>query len=102
METFGERLRRLREAAGLTQERLTEASGVNLWTLRGYEQGRREPGWKVAIHLARALNVTVEAFADCVSQEDQAGGKGGAPKSAKPRPAATGQRKPRARPKKGK
>jgi transcriptional regulator with XRE-family HTH domain len=102
METFGERLRRLREKAGLTQDQLTAASGVNLWTLRGYEQNRREPGWKVAIHLAKALNVAVEAFADCVSQDDQAGRNGEPPKSAKPRTAAEGPRKPRGRREKGK
>jgi transcriptional regulator with XRE-family HTH domain len=64
--TFGERLRQLRERAGLTQERLAERSAINLWTIRGYEQGRREPSWKGAISLAAALGVGVEeAFADC-------------------------------------
>jgi DNA-binding XRE family transcriptional regulator len=69
--TFGEKLRQLREAAGITQEGLAASSGVNLWTLRGYEQGRREPNWKGAIVLARALGVSCEAFADC---EDVTGG----------------------------
>jgi DNA-binding XRE family transcriptional regulator len=55
----------------MTQERLASASGVNLWTIRGYEQGRREPNWRVAIDLAKALGVAVEAFADCSSQEGQ-------------------------------
>jgi putative transcriptional regulator len=68
MQMFGERLRQLREKAGLTQERLAEASGVNVWTIRNYEQGRREPNWRVAIQLARAIGVTVEAFADCSEQ----------------------------------
>src|SRR5262249_13617606 len=63
---YGERLRQLREQAGLTQEQLAERSGVNLWTLRGYEQCRLEPSWKGAIALAAAaLGVAVEAFADC-------------------------------------
>jgi hypothetical protein len=44
--TFAERLRQLRERAGLTQEQLVQASGVNIWTIRGYEQGRREPNVK--------------------------------------------------------
>jgi DNA-binding XRE family transcriptional regulator len=70
MPTFGEKLRQLRDRAGLTQQQLAEASGVNLWTIRGYEQGRREPNWKVAIHLAHALGVKVEAFANCTSQEE--------------------------------
>src|SRR5205814_1693354 len=62
---YGERLKQLREGAGLTQEQLAERSGVNLWTLRGYEQGRREPNWKAALSLAAALGVAAEAFADC-------------------------------------
>jgi DNA-binding XRE family transcriptional regulator len=68
MPTFGERLQQLREKAGLTQEGLAEASGVNVWAIRNYEQGRREPNWKIAILLARAIGVTVEAFADCSEQ----------------------------------
>jgi DNA-binding XRE family transcriptional regulator len=68
--TFSEKLRQLREQAELTQEQLAQRSGVNLWTIRGYEQGRREPNWKGAIDLARALGVTVEAFAGCASKDD--------------------------------
>jgi transcriptional regulator with XRE-family HTH domain len=68
--TFGERLRQLRDAAELTQEGLSAASGINIWTIRGYEQGRREPGWRGAILLAQALGVTVEVFAECESRED--------------------------------
>jgi transcriptional regulator with XRE-family HTH domain len=64
--TFAERLRQLREQGGMTQEQLADRSEINLWTIRGYEQGRREPNWKGAIALAAALGVAVEAFADCV------------------------------------
>jgi transcriptional regulator with XRE-family HTH domain len=64
--TFGEKLRQLRDGCGMTQEQLAEKSGINLWTIRGYEQGRREPDWKNALHLAGALGVAVEAFAGCV------------------------------------
>jgi transcriptional regulator with XRE-family HTH domain len=63
--TFGERLRELREAAGMTQEFLARRGGVNIWTIRGYEQGRRDPNWKMAFVLADALGVSVEAFRDC-------------------------------------
>jgi transcriptional regulator with XRE-family HTH domain len=104
MQTFGERLRQLRDHAGLTQEQLAAASGVNLWTIRGYEQGRREPGWKGAIHLARALGVQVEAFADCLSREEEEAAK--ARQSAKRPAKAMGvnaeepPKKPRGRPRK--
>lgn len=67
--TLAEKLRALREKAGMTQETLAESSGVPLWTVRNYEQGRREPNWKGIIQLARALNVSVESFADCVADD---------------------------------
>jgi hypothetical protein len=64
----------------MTQER------ISIWTLRGYEQNRREPGWKGAIKVARALGVAVEAFADCTSLHGEAD-LGGA------RPPARGRRR---------
>lgn len=63
--TFAERLRGLRDKTGLTQEQLAKASGIPIWTVRNYEQGRREPNWMGAIQLARALGTTCEAFAEC-------------------------------------
>ena len=63
--TFAKKLRQLRDAAGLTQEQMAERSGINLWTIRGYEQGRREPNWKGVLSLAKALNVAAEVFAAC-------------------------------------
>jgi transcriptional regulator with XRE-family HTH domain len=62
--TFAEKLRQLRDAAGLTQGQLAERSGINLWTIRGYEQGRREPNWKGVLSLAKALAVAAEVFAE--------------------------------------
>jgi DNA-binding XRE family transcriptional regulator len=85
VHTFGERLQQLREKAGLTQERLAEVSGVNVWTIRNYEQGRREPNLKVAIDLARAIGATVEAFADC-SGPDESESDQPLPKRARGRP----------------
>ena len=38
---FGEVLRRLRTAAGLTQEELAERSEVSVRTIRGLETGKR-------------------------------------------------------------
>jgi transcriptional regulator with XRE-family HTH domain len=70
--TLAEKLRRLREGAGLTQEQLADRSGINLWTIRGYEQGRREPNWKGIICLASGLGVAVETFAECEEASDQA------------------------------
>jgi transcriptional regulator with XRE-family HTH domain len=64
--TFAKKLQELRERAELSQSGLAQASGIPVWTVRGYEQGRREPSWDVLFKLAAALGVTCDAFADCV------------------------------------
>src|SRR4051794_35417525 len=79
--TLAEKLRQLREGAGLTQEKLAERSGINLWTIRGYEQGRREPNWKGIICLASGLGVAVETFADCEEASEQAPRPRGRPRT---------------------
>ena len=58
MPTFGERLRTLREKAGLTQAELAAASGLPIGSIRNYEQGQREPKWQAVFRLARALALT--------------------------------------------
>src|SRR4051794_19771629 len=63
--TFGEKLRQLREQAGMTQQALADASGLPLPSIRGYEQGQREPLWSVIFKLTRAMGVSCEAFAEC-------------------------------------
>ena len=61
--TFAAKLREIRAAAELTQERLAAESGLGLGTIRDYEQGKREPLLSTAFKLSRALGVSVEAFA---------------------------------------
>jgi hypothetical protein len=34
-------------------------------TIRGYEQGRRQPNWKGVLSLAKALDVAAEVFSEC-------------------------------------
>jgi transcriptional regulator with XRE-family HTH domain len=63
---FGDRLRELRDKAGLTQAALAEASGLPLGSIRNYEQGQREPYWQVVFKLADALGVDCRAFKDCI------------------------------------
>jgi ribosome-binding protein aMBF1 (putative translation factor) len=67
MTTFGERLRELRQSAGLTQEQLAERSGLSIWNIRNYEQSHREPYWSVVPRLASALLVSCDAFADAAA-----------------------------------
>lgn len=67
---FATALKRLREAAGLTQAGLAEQAGLSLRTIQGWEQGRRSPVSPDFFQLARALGVTCESFADCEDVAD--------------------------------
>jgi transcriptional regulator with XRE-family HTH domain len=60
--TFGERLKELREAAGLTQPELAERAGLNRFGIAKLEQGVREPTWATVQALAKALGVRCSAF----------------------------------------
>lgn len=63
--TFGQKLRELREAKGLSRAALAETCGVPFGTIHGYEAGRRSPALATTLKLARALGVDCTAFADC-------------------------------------
>lgn len=67
---FGQKLRELREAKGLSRDALATASGVPFGTIHGYEIGRRGPTLSTTLKLAQALGVDCTAFAEC---EDVAG-----------------------------
>ena len=69
-ETIGQKLQRLRLAAGLTQSQLAEAAGVPLSSLQGWEVDRREPGLRAAACLAAALGITADELADTVPVEE--------------------------------
>jgi DNA-binding XRE family transcriptional regulator len=62
-ESFAARLRRLRETAKLTQEQLSEKSGLDVGTIRQLEQGTRtNPLWQTVCALARGLENDVIVF----------------------------------------
>lgn len=63
--TFGRLLQTLREERQLTQQQLSEMSGVALGTLRNHEQGTRLPSLPHAAALAHALGVPLDRFAGC-------------------------------------
>jgi transcriptional regulator with XRE-family HTH domain len=64
--SFGQYLRRLREAAGLSRAELARRAGVPASTLRGWEGDRGFPTLPAALRLAEALGVPVERFAEGV------------------------------------
>ena len=59
---FGERLKALREAAGLTQSELSRRSTVPQQTISRYESGLSEAVWSNVLLLAQALEVDCTAF----------------------------------------
>jgi len=62
-ESFADRLKRLREAAKLTQEKLAKESGLDVGTIRQLEQATRtNPLWATVCSLASGLGVKVTAF----------------------------------------
>ena len=63
-QSFGARLKQLREQAGLTQPQLAERAGMNRFGIAKLEQGDREPSWATVRALARALGVRCAAFED--------------------------------------
>jgi transcriptional regulator with XRE-family HTH domain len=62
-DALGEHLKRLREAAGLSQPQLAQAAGVPVGTLRQWEQGRRLPSLEGFIALAAGLGVSLDELA---------------------------------------
>lgn len=53
------RIRELRNAKGLSQERLAEEAGIHRTYLGGIETARRNPSLKNLIRIARALGVSM-------------------------------------------
>lgn len=59
-EDFGERLRRLRKAAGLTQSELGAKINKGVTSISKYESGAMMPTMESAVELAFRLNVTLD------------------------------------------
>ena len=57
--TLGQRIRRLRNAAGLSQDALARAAGIERVTLARLEKGEQTPRYKTLGAIARALGVGV-------------------------------------------
>jgi transcriptional regulator with XRE-family HTH domain len=59
---FADRLKALRDQAGLSQAGLAERSGVGVSTIRQFEYGWREPTYGTLVKLAQGLGVSLGAF----------------------------------------
>ena len=61
-QAFADRLRDIREAAGLSQAQLAEKAGMHRFGVSKLEQGLRAPSWATVQALAAALGVSCEEF----------------------------------------
>jgi transcriptional regulator with XRE-family HTH domain len=74
MQTFGERLKRIRTAKGWTQQDLAMESGVPYETIYRVERGtHQEPRVSVAAKLARTLGVSLDVLAGVYEEAEHAG-----------------------------
>ena len=60
VENFGERMKSIREAKKLTQEKLARNIGVSASTIGMYEQNRREPDLETLKKIAKILNTSLD------------------------------------------
>ena len=93
---LGNRIRELREQAGLSREQLGAAAGLSARAVQQWELGDREPGWFNMVALADALGISCDAF----RQEPAAAPQ---PQRGRPRkatPAELAPKRPRGRPRK--
>ena len=72
MELLGEKLRRERRRADLTQVKLGQLVGVTARSISAYESGRSIPHKKVLRGLAKELNVTVEYLTNDAQDDPEA------------------------------
>jgi transcriptional regulator with XRE-family HTH domain len=57
LKRFGQRVRELRQASGLSQEELAERAGLHRTYVGGIERGERNVGVLNILQLSRALRV---------------------------------------------
>lgn len=63
-QKLGKKIRELRNAAGLSQERLGEITGLDRTYISGIERGVRNPAIRNLEKLAKALKVKVSDLID--------------------------------------
>jgi transcriptional regulator with XRE-family HTH domain len=88
---MGERLQRLRRAAGLSQQQLADRARVPLGSLRNWEQGRRTPLLDAAGRVAVALGISLDDLAGITRPPTE--GQADAPPPAEPPPAPKGRKR---------
>jgi transcriptional regulator with XRE-family HTH domain len=71
LDIFAANLRRIRQARGLSQERLAHAADLNTTHVAKIERSEREPGVRTVAKLALALHVPVADLFAGIDPEGQ-------------------------------
>lgn len=71
LHILGGALRRLRDAAGVTQEELADRLQMDATYISRIERGRRGVQWLTVRRFLRALNADLEQLADAVRQQER-------------------------------
>ena len=75
-ESLGQRLQRLRQAAGITQEQLAAQTGLAVSNIRNWEQDHRTLNVFALFAIAHALERRMEEFIEgVVPSHDAVGGR---------------------------
>ena len=69
MVNFGEKLRQLRKARGLTQSQLAELLGGSKMMISSYESGTRFPPYPTLVKIASIYNVTTDYLLGAEKQQ---------------------------------
>ncbi len=67
IETFGDRIRRLREEKQLKQIQVADILGVNRKAISHYENNIREPSYEILIGMAELYHVRTDYLLGCDS-----------------------------------
>lgn len=70
-EAFGERVRAVRRDAGMTQEKLAEATGLHATFISNVERGYRVPTVPTLLRLAAGLRVKPSKLIDGIAGEER-------------------------------
>lgn len=68
---FNKRLRAIRMARGVTQEKTAEAINITLRAYQFYEQGKHEPSFSTLVQLADFFDVTTDYLLGREPGEDE-------------------------------
>ena len=68
---FGEKLKELRVAAGMTQEQLATRSGTSKQNISRYELDERQPSLTMAKAIADALGVSLDDFREVMPSQTE-------------------------------